>query len=250
MKRQRSSSSVGNDSSKYKKGGDKKYSSFNKPEARYIHDRSSLKTSESKAVDTIAGNADGVTMSTGAMSIQTANLIQAGSGFYNRIGRLVKLKSLHLHGYFARTAGAVDGTPLVRVMVIYDGQPNGALPVISTLLQNVDQIGNAGTTEFALADLNLDWRQRFKVLADWRVVLPGGPATTYESFALDSSQHKGVLNIERFIKLKGLTTQFKADNNPCSIADIASGALYIMTIGTDTGAGWSFRASWRLRFDD
>lgn len=56
-------------------------------------------TSEVKCVDTTAGNGSGVILTLSTTPLVTpVNLIQSGAGFYNRIGRRIEMKSLHLTG--------------------------------------------------------------------------------------------------------------------------------------------------------
>lgn len=206
---------------------------------------------EAKMVDTVVthGSGFGYTLNQTA-SITPMNLIQEGSSFYNRIGRRIEMKSLHLHGNIIQTGAGTTVNDYARVMVVYDRQPNGAVPTFATILANYDQAGTATST--ALSDLNPDERERFLILADERLVLPPVTAATGGVLATDSAQ-KTLTNINRFIKLRGLATHFKASSSPSVIGDIATGSLLLITVGeayASGSEGWEAQLSWRLRYDD
>ena len=59
-------------------------------------------------------------------------------------------------------------------------------------------------------------------------------------------------NINRFIPLKNLQTQFQAEQKPALIGDISTGAMYLVTMGSfaSTTEPWRFDAKWRLRYRD
>jgi len=184
------------------------------------------------------------------VSITPLNLIRAGSSFFNRIGRKVEMKSLHLKGFIQpiRTVAASD---YVRVMIVYDSQTNGALPSISDIIQDTDQAGTNNTT--ALSSTNLNNRDRFRVLCDYRIVMPSQTVTAGQISTPGWLDPSTTFNdLERFIPLKGLHTVYKADSAPAVIGDIATGGLYMVTYaGQAAGAeGFNFYASLRLRYVD
>lgn len=184
------------------------------------------------------------------VSITPINLIRAGSSFFNRIGRKVELKSLHLKGFVqpVRTIAAQD---YVRIMIVYDAQTNGALPAISDIIQDTDQAGTNNTTSTSSANLNN--RDRFRILCDYRIVTPSQTVTAGQVTTPGWIDPVTVFtDVERYMKLKGLHTVFKADSSPAVIGDIATGALYLVTYGGNaSGAeGFNLYASLRLRYQD
>jgi len=182
--------------------------------------------------------------------ITSLNLIRAGSSFFNRIGRKIEMKSIHLKGYLnpVRTNAAAD---YARVMLVYDAQTNGTAPAIADILQDTDQAGTNATGVFSSANLNN--RDRFKILCDYRIVLPSLTVTagvvTNPGFI---DPVTAAFDLERFVKLKGLVTQFKADSSPAVIGDIATGGLFLVTFGgTPSGSeGFQFTGSFRIRYTD
>jgi len=182
--------------------------------------------------------------------ITPINLISAGSSYFNRIGRKITLKSLHVKLFLdnLRTTASAD---YLRIMVVYDGQSNGSLPSISDIIQDTDQTGTNAT--YSSSSTNLNNRDRFRVLADWRLVPPtctntAGVITNLS--AIDPVQP--LMDLERYIKLKGLSTQYKADSSPAVIGDIATGALLLVTYGrvASGSEGWRALGSLRLRYTD
>lgn len=193
-----------------------------------------------------------------AGSIIPLNLISAGSSFYNRVGRKIGMKSLMLEininpGVVARSAPA----DTLRILVIYDKQTNGSTPVMSDFLMDTEADGTNTTN--ALSNINLNNRERFDILRDWRIGLPamtdqvsGVPTLAFPSQYSGADGVEGG-KIKAYIKLGNRTTQYKADSAPAVIGDIATGALWLVTVaGSAAGAEVHSIAQWstRLRYFD
>jgi len=153
------------------------------------------------------------------------NAIAPGSGSFNRIGRKAVLKSLRIKGSlnFQMTpsaAGAVDQNSC-RMVVIFDKQPNsGTIPTWDAIFGTTDQAGTEASN--ISAPLRYDNMDRFQVLKDktWDVqTVPGNVVST------------AVLNqccsFDEFVALGGRVTTYSGQSATCTIADIATGALYI-----------------------
>jgi len=190
-------------------------------------------------VNTLAINSTGL--------VTPINLICVGSGFNNRVGRKIELQSCYITGMITQTDNANNLMDYGRILLVYDRQTNGATPSVTTILQNYDQQTNATTGVFC--GVNPDERERFLVLMDERLALPGyqlgGPTSGTDGL-------NTTFNIHRFVKLRNLQTHYKADSSPAVIGDIATGALYILTIGATTAGneGWQFSGTWRIRYKD
>lgn len=221
-----------------------------------------LSSSELKALDvSLATAAPGGAVlnfnSTG--SIIPLNLVRVGSSFFNRIARRLEMKSLDisiLPGSLQVTRSAQED--LLRILVVYDRQTNGALPSISDILQDTEQSGT--NTTVAYSGINLNNRDRFSIIMDKRIMLPGATATAGaitnpwpNSYGGVTGDKVGIGMIREYRKLKGLLTQYKADSSPAVIGDIATGGLYLITYSTYTagseiwaGVDWTCR----LRYHD
>lgn len=216
---------------------------------------------ELKALD-VKTETMGINGNSAAAGFLLCNAIQEGSGFFNRIGRKINLKSLmvtaDIEQSFANTS-AVD-PQFARMIVLYDAQPNGVAPVLSDVLQDVTQSGAASINVYS--SINLNNRDRFRILLDKKFKLPGvgiagapfGGAGLQQALAYE--MNNGKLCISKYLKLKGIETQYKSTSSPASIADISTGALWVMVVGQDPSAigsglqGYTAFVTTRLRYYD
>jgi len=183
---------------------------------------------------------------TTASGITLLNGIQAGAGFYNRIGSRIEMKSLQINGFLGPAVGASSTTPAnLRMLIVYDRQPTGALPVISDILQDRLQTGVAITG--GLSHINLDNRDRFSILRDVRWAMPTTTAGVLTGVASGVGEP---WTVNLFLKLKGLGVHYKSTTNPTTIADIATGALYACWVAETNDSDWVIEAGFRLRYDD
>lgn len=185
----------------------------------------------------------------------TINLVQTGSSYYNRIGRKIHMKHIYITGVLTQAGNNQSSTEYGRVLVVYDKQTNGVLPSggIADVIGSINQAGTTSST--AVDHLNLDKRDRFRVLMDERIILPNvegtSPSNTYIPTADPEGNAGGNWNFKRFIKVN-LETQYQADSSPSVIGDIATGGLYLITFGTPASGsdGWKLRLGVRCRFID
>lgn len=86
-----------------------------------------------------------------------------GAGMSDRVGRKLTMKSLYIRGTVqvqlsATPSGSVTSEAhMLRLIVLYDKQPNGALPALADIL------GAGGTVN---SMFNIDNRDRFQILKD------------------------------------------------------------------------------------
>jgi len=186
------------------------------------------------------------------LEIASLNTVQEGAGFYNRIGRRINMKSVHITGQIVPSGNATGAgvAEYLRIMLIYDRQPNGALPGATDVLADYGQDGNTSTTAFS--HINMNNVERFAVLRDMRVAVPengSGGATQQINSIVGQQDNK----VNWFVKLKDLETHYKSNSNPDTVADIATGHLFIMTLGNvaaNANYGYTFDFNARLRFTD
>lgn len=215
----------------------------------------SMSKLELKGVDTAINDTDIPDTTNTNASIVCVNLVQAGSGSYNRIGRKIKMKSLRIFGnlYFdyglqGTTNNIVGAT--ARILVVYDRQPSGTLPTFATICGHTDQSGNEASGVFD--PIRYDNMSRFKILRDVKIDSnPQQLPATGGSENIVSYSH----SFDEFIDLRGLETVYASTTNPATIADLSSGALYVIfraNRNLASVAEWeSFTTSFaRLRFWD
>lgn len=191
------------------------------------------------------------------------NIALEGSAFYNRIGRQIQMKSLEVVWRWFTTSAAIATSELYgRLAVVYDRQPNGADPTIDQIWSNYRT--NGTNYNNAAVFTNPTFKDRFVVLRDLRIILPavgaGGTPASLGGFTFTRetnvhgghSEHLQGLSGHIFIPLKDLMTTFKTSTN--SIADISTGALYLIQWTSDTFnspvATWTCETMTRLRYMD
>lgn len=183
---------------------------------------------EKKGVDTDVSYTPIINTTNTNGGIFPLNLIQPGTGSWNRVGRKVRLQSIRVVGVLNATfrpdgAGVIRNNN-VRLTLLWDKQPSGAaLPSFDQIFGVTDQFGAEACPDYTCPP-RYDNMSRFKVLKDWycdlkcEFINPTGATPDY----------KAIAQIDEYLKLKGLETVFSGQSNPCTIADISSGALYLI----------------------
>jgi len=210
--------------------------------------RSTRGRGELKTVDGIAGLSTNVIvpLNTANGNVFPTNLIAAGAGENQRIGRRIEMVSLHLKGVISQTANTTTIQDYARLAVVYDRQPNAALTTSNNIFQDIAPDGASGSRP--CSGVNPDQRERFLVLADIKLSLPASLHASGATGGVDGAAT--TFNINRFIKLNGLTTHYQGDTGV--IGDVSTGALLIVGMG-NLGAGsegWQFVGTWRIRYAD
>lgn len=165
-------------------------------------------------------------------SVTLVSGVATGTDFTNRIGRKVCWKSILLQGYIT-PQGTASGPGLGRVMLVYDSQPNGALPAVTDVL----------LTAHATAPMNLNNRDRFRIIWDKRVVIGAFNSATTVAIADMTSR-----DVRKYKKIN-LESIF--DGTTAAIADVQSGSIFLLTIGTNAAGGsFNLLATVRARFND
>lgn len=163
------------------------------------------------------------------------NGIGGGSNANQRVGRKVTLKSLMFRYRFSFDASVVGATATgggnLRILIVYDKQPNANFPPVLSVLQN----------DFFNTMNNLDNRDRFVILAD-----------EYS----DGISVNGTFSVtgKRYIKLNHEMV-FNAGDNADSIGTIQTGAIYLMFAQTgtcivDNASALDFSWASRIRYED
>lgn len=166
-------------------------------------------------------------------TVTLLNGIATGTDFTNRIGRKVNIKSLYIKGWLANT-GTTTVNTMCRLVVVYDSQSNGAAPAITDVFKAAN-----GTSH-----LNLDNRDRFKVLYDKHYALAAVNNTATQAYAGSPT----VYPVKLFRKLN-LEEQF--NGIAATVGSISTGAIYMLTFSSANPAGGGvFILSTRIRFQD
>jgi len=152
------------------------------------------------------------------------NLIPCNATSTGRIGRQINLKSIYIKGV-VYPDDYLHGPLRGDLYVFWDNQPGAAVPSATDLFEDMSVYGNF----YSLAPVREDNRQRFTVLV-------------HRVFQCQSEQVIPVDKIYEYNKvftafdlykdLSGYRTTYKGDGS--TLADIATGALYVCTTGDYT----------------
>lgn len=174
---------------------------------------------------------------------QSINLCANGADMDQRIGRKILMKSFQIRAQFdiervATTPFVVGQSPsqTARMILLYDAQPNGTIPGTLDILTNAD----------ATAPLNLNFRDRFKILIDKTFSFDAALISTAENYA---AWNRTTAFYKKYKKLN-LETVFNATT--ANISSVTTGTLVLFFIGTSpTGtADLNVRYQTRVRFID
>lgn len=180
---------------------------------------------ELKTIDTVVANSR-ITFNSAVSVSNLLNVTAQGVGAQQRLGRKFRMKSLFIR-WNGDLAPTTTGSASLRMLVVYDKEPEGAAPPIASVLV-ADNIGSV---------MNLDNQARFSVLCDEVIQCVG-------------TQGPQSWNVKRYIKLNHQTVTSDTNNN--SIVDIQTGSIYAffwqsgqLLIASPTGNFYS-----RVRFVD
>ena len=172
---------------------------------------------ELKAVDTTINQ---VADTTGAVTL--LNGIARGDDINERVGRRVRLASLQasIVNYVTPATG-IDQTH--RCLIVYDKQSNGVAPAITDVLVSASTV----------AMPNLDNRQRFVILYD-------------KLMHLNAAAEPGSMVAFKINKRLPYGVQFNS-GDAGTVADIQTGGLFFITIGSIAAGGTAGTFSGRVR---
>ena len=184
---------------------------------------------ELKGVDTIIDNSAPAfgpvidTTNTNGSAV-VLNLIQTGTGSWNRIGRKTSLKSLRLKGYtecfiYQGPGNDFNGN-MLRISVVWDKQPSGGtIPTFDDIYSETNQSGAETTTVWSQPAF--DTLGRFRVIKDMTIPFEA------ENTPAVGQLTRVVVPIDEYIRLPDLESNYSGQSTPMTIADINSGALYL-----------------------
>lgn len=155
--------------------------------------------------------------------VSVLNLVQQGTGSWNRIGRKIKPKTLRITGtaIHADLVTAVSNNVL-RMVIVYDKQPSGdTIPNYDDIFGHTEQDGT--TTTFIFDPVQYNEMGRFRILKDCRYNL-NVPSTGAVSGTTQGGDIK--IDVDEYIKLAVPETVFNGTADPMTIANVNTGAIY------------------------
>lgn len=165
-------------------------------------------------------------------AISLLNGVTQGTDFNNRIGRSVNMKSLLFRFTVEKATGANSDGATARVILFYDAQTNGAAPVVTDVLATADH----------LAPMNLNNRDRFKILADCFIETDAFVNTT------------GVISAGTYTErtktiYKKMNTEMQFSGTTNAVGSIATGGVFALFISSELN-GTGYKVYSRIRFTD
>jgi len=191
---------------------------------------------ERKVIDV---DANDYTCST-AGSITLLNGVAVGSDYTDRVGRKIRLKSLYIRGMVGRDSildNFQQGPCLARLLIVSDSQTNGAAPLLTDILKEAT----------STSQLNLNNRDRFKVLIDKQYVVAPIVTSTTNQYATSGSPTNYSIK-----KYKKLNHEVLFNGTSSTVGSISTGAIWMVWVGdkADDTAQPTGAVSVRIRFED
>jgi len=178
---------------------------------------------------TYAASAGTTITTVGTPTMQLLNGLVQGTDSVTRIGRKIMMKSIQIRNAIGKAVQT--SSSIIRTIVFYDTQTNGAAPVVTDLLQ-------ASTlATYIVSPLNLNNRERFRILWDKTDVVGADGADN-------------AIVYQDYYKKLNMAVIFNA-SNAGTVADIQTGSVYALTMGTlPTANAYDIATYVRIRFID
>jgi len=209
---------------------------------------------EKKGMDTDISVLSIVSTTNTNANISVLNLVQQGAGSWNRVGRKIHAKSVRIKGFVNFASAPVLATGILsqcsfRMILVWDKQPSGsAIPSFDTIFGITAQDGTESCPDIT-CPLRYDNMDRFRVLKDWFISPPSIPLAATGT-APNTIQ---AVNFDEYTKLPMLESVYSGQSQPMTIADVSTGALYVIMRQTSNSGSTSqatFDGIARLRYRD
>ena len=219
--------------------------------ARFIRP---ARAGETKGMDTDISNGSIVSTTNTNANIGVLNLVQQGAGAWNRVGRKIHAKSVRIKGFVRFSSAPIPASGIIyqcsfRMILVWDKQPSGsAIPSFDTIFGITTQDGTESCPDIT-CPLRYDNMDRFRVLKDWFISPPSIPLAATGS-APNTFQS---VSFDEYTKLPMLESVYSGQSQPMTIADVSTGALYVIMRQTSSGGTTSqveFDGIARLRYRD
>ena len=184
-----------------------------------------------------------------SVNVVPLNLIRSGNGSWNRIGRVLHMRSVRLkftiESNFSPSITSTY-TRQLRYVLVYDNQPNGVLPTKADIFSNKTQDGTETPKWDSL--LSYDNMQRFTILRDETIPMTP-PIRSFDSTGAYTNTSSIDYNRDVYVKLNHMAN-YKAENAPAVIGDISTGGLYLIYMVDDGTSVINVTGVARLRYTD
>jgi len=215
--------------------------------------RAARSAMEKKGMDTDLTVAGIINTTSTNGNITVLNLIQPGTGSWNRVGKKTHLKSVRVIGRIEFNvtptfATGVSNETFVRMILVWDKQPSGgAIPTFDTIFGITSQTGTE-TCPVITCPVRYDNMDRFRVLRDVEIHPNSSQVPAFGSAPTIIAQ----VHLDEYVKLGSLESVYSGQSNPMTIADISTGALYCIfrSITNQANCTADVEAQARVRYTD
>lgn len=173
-------------------------------------------------------------------SVTLLNGVAVGSDYTDRVGRKIRMKSVYVRGIVGHESIPTSGfsnQEICRMLIVYDTQTNGSVPALTDILKEAT----------SLSQLNLNNRDRFKVLVDKQYSV--APYLTIQADAIAVSGSPTNYSVKKY---KKLNHEVIFNGTASTVGSIATGALWMVWVGSTSADAGDPHASVsvRVRFED
>lgn len=173
------------------------------------------------------------------------NICQQGTARNQRIGSKIFMKYLlfrfTIYGTQETSTAVIDNQLQYRILVVYDFQTNGVVPNLT------DVLSVTGTFKSITSPLNLNNKDRFRILADKIGSIPP-LAQNYSPDSTKQFYNSKTITIKK--KLNLVTIYDNTSTSP-DVSQIKTGGLYLYFITTNTLSLVNVQGLYtRVRFED
>lgn len=180
------------------------------------------------------------------------NLVQTGTGSWNRVGKRIHPKSLRIKGNVIwesvpTASGGDSHGNVLRMVIVYDKQPSGnAIPNFDDIFGHTDQGGTETATFYD--SIKYDNTDRFSVVRDKFIDLNLYAVSSVGTTKLSSYAYY----CDEYIKLSSQPSVYSGQSVPMTISDVSTGAYYIFmrVLRNEADSRTDFDGIARLRYTD
>jgi hypothetical protein len=166
-------------------------------------------------------------------SVTLLNGVATGTDFTNRIGRRIRNIRVLCRGFMAPESYTSTINNLVRIMIVIDHQPNGAIAGVTDIL----------ASSSSMTDINISNCKRFSIIKDMTMALGYFSNTATQAVSASMGTEPVVFEQQLNVLSEFLTTGG-------TITGLSSNALLLLTIGSvAAGSGHNLNAYFRIYFD-
>lgn len=190
---------------------------------------------EMKNVDLVQN----LTNVTNTFNLYTLNTISQGTNAGDRTGRDAVIESVQIRGIMSLGSPSTTPEDVLRVMLIWDRETRGAAPAAA------DVFLSTGGGSTCISQLNYDNAHRFKIVKDELYMI--NTSAIGQTAATSWAQNTMLVKNNSKTHKIGLKTHYY-NTSAGTVADIDSGALYLVVVSLYGTVSWS--NSIRVKFRD